>query len=150
MKDAPRLPLAPLLRAYAEATANQDPCALPIWGLRLQAIAAARANLVHGPFLETASEADFQLALVHFYEVVVHPALHTVALQRQLGLIRFALGHLVRGRDPLPVKMDRLLTPAGDYHIAGLGPSFWSALCQALDPMRNPSWLPPILAGLRG
>ena len=33
--------------------------------------------------------------------------------------------------------------------MPGLGPSFWTAAAQALDPAGTPSWIPATLAGLR-
>src|SRR5207237_9371199 len=56
--------------------------------------------------------------------------------------------HLLRCPDPLPVKIERALASGGAYHIPGLGPAFWSAVAQAIDP-RLPAWLPLSLAGLR-
>src|SRR5262249_15686189 len=50
--------------------------------------------------------------------------------------------------DPLPQRLDRILAPGGPYHVAVLGPAFWSAVCQAIDP-RRPGWLPLTFAGLR-
>ncbi|MFL5339523.1 MAG: DUF2461 family protein [Gemmataceae bacterium] len=147
MKAVSRLPLTPLLRAYSKLAA--DPSAAPDWGPRLAAIGAARADLVNDRFLETASESEFQAVLLRFYEAVVQPALHTAVILRKLGLVRFALGHLVRCGDPLPTKVGQLLAADGAYFISGLGPAFWSATCQALDGQRNPSWLPSVVAGLR-
>ena len=37
----------------------------------------------------------------------------------------------------------------GAYHVAGLGPPFWSALLQGLQPSRHPGWTPAVLLGLQ-
>src|SRR5207237_8150221 len=50
---------------------------------------------------------------------------------------------------PLPAKRARCLDRRGAYHVAGLGPAFWSAAAQALDPDRHPSWTAATLAGAR-
>jgi hypothetical protein len=45
--------------------------------------------------------------------------------------------------------MERCLSPSGPYHVAGLGPAFWSAALQGTQPARLPAWTPATLAGLR-
>src|SRR5262249_45075538 len=84
-----------------------------------------------------------------FHEACVRPPLHGEALCRRAGLVRHALGHLLRGRDPFPRKAEHCLAADGPYHVAGLGPSFWSAVFQALDPQRHAAWTPAVEAGLR-
>lgn len=147
----PSLPLAPLLRAYCDAGAlpPEELTRLPEWGTRFRAILDARDGLLSEPFLTGAGQSDFQAALTAFYTACQAPALHTDILQRRAGIVRHALGHLVRCPDPLPQKLERCLVADGPYHIAGLGPSFWSALAQALDPQRHPAWLPVVIAGLQ-
>src|SRR5262249_17475574 len=66
-----------------------------------------------------------------------------------IGFVRHGLAYLLRGVDALPLKMENLLSPAGIYHVPGLGPSFWSALLQGTQPNRLPGWTPSVLAGLR-
>ena len=69
-------------------------------------------------------------------------------MQLRAGIVRHALTYLLHGRDPLPVKAAACLEVPGAYHVAGLGPSFWSAVLQALAPSRHPSWTPDTLTGL--
>ncbi|MBV9125899.1 MAG: hypothetical protein JO112_21320, partial [Planctomycetes bacterium] len=146
-----RLPLVPLLRAYTGAGVLrlEELTRLPGLGPRFQAVLEARTHLLSEAFLDQATEADFQGALVRFYEACVRPALHTDTLRRRTGIVRHALGHLLRCRDPLPQKADRCLAVDAPYHVAGLGPVFWSALFQGLAPMSFPAWTPAIEAGLR-
>jgi len=54
----------------------------------------------------------------------------------------------LRCADPLPRKMERVLAPDGPYRVPGLGPAFWSAVFQGLDPLRHPAWLSVIEAGV--
>jgi hypothetical protein len=75
--------------------------------------------------------------------------LHGDEVARRAGLVRFAVNHLLRCPDPLPSRLDRILTADGPYHIASLGPAFWSAVLQAIEPARMPGWLPLTLAGVR-
>ncbi len=145
------LPLVPLLRAYTErgvpgADALRQ---LPVFGPRFRAILDARAGLLGEAFLDGASEADFRAALADFYRQCVYPPLQLAALQRRAGLVRHALGHLLRCPDPLPQKAERVLASVGAYHVPGLGSAFWSAVLQALDPQRHPGWLPATVLGLR-
>ena len=44
----------------------------------------------------------------------------------------------------------RIVSRHGAYHVAGLGPSFWSALLQGLYPTRHPGFTPATLVGRRG
>src|SRR5579885_257941 len=147
----PSLPLVPLLRAYLDAgpPAEEHLAELPDLGPRFRAILAARPDLLCEHFLDTAGSAAFQTALVRFYEACVRPALHVEALRRRFGIVRHALTHLLCCRDPLAVKAARCLAADGPYHVAGLGPAFWSALFQALDPLRNPGWTPSVEEGAR-
>jgi hypothetical protein len=139
----PTLPLAPLLRAYAESGPP------PESGPRGPAVRAARAGWLHDEFLDSAGADEFRAAVLRFYEAVVTPPLHAATLARRAGLVRHGLAHLLRSPDPLPVRLGRCLDPAGPYFVAGRGPAFWSAAAQALDPDRHPAWTPPVLAGLR-
>jgi MoxR-like ATPase len=122
---------------------------LPGLGPRVRAVLAARAEWLNDATLDTAPAAHFQAALLHFYRAVVVPPLHAAALGRRAGLVRHGLAHLLRSPDAVGVKLGRCLDAAGPYHVPGLGPAFWSAAAQALDPDRHPSWTPPVVAGLR-
>src|SRR5262249_14758778 len=122
---------------------------LPELGPRFAAVLDARETLLSGSFLDHASEAEFQTALLRFHEACARPPLYAETLRRRAGVVRHALAHLLRCPDPLPHKAERCLAPEGAYHVAGLGLAFWSALFQALDPGRNPGWTPGIEAGLR-
>ncbi|HXG13140.1 MAG TPA: DUF2461 family protein [Gemmataceae bacterium] len=146
-----QFPLIPLLRAYVDAgPPGMDRLTqLPGLGPRFQAVLAAPGRLLDETFLDSATAADFQTALTHFYESCVQPALHVEAVRRRAGLIRHALGYLRRCSDPLPRKAERCLDPDGPYHVAGLGPAFWSALFQALDPAQHAGWTPGTAAGLK-
>jgi hypothetical protein len=143
--------LAALLRAYTDAgiPTPEELERLPSLGPRFRAIQAGRAELLSEAFLEGAGEADFRAALARFYAACVQPPLHPDVLPRRAGIVRHALNHLLHCPDPLPAKLQRCLATDGPYHVAGLGPAFWSALAQALDPARHAAWLPAVEAGLR-
>jgi hypothetical protein len=147
----PALPLVPLLRAYAAdgLPSPGDLARLPALGPRFAAILSARDGLLSEAFLDGASSEDFQTELLRFYEATVAPPLHAGMLARRAGMVRHALAHLLRSPDPLPQKAERCLRPGGPYHVAGLGPSFWTALFQALDPSRYAGWTPAAVVGLR-
>jgi 5-methylcytosine-specific restriction protein B len=144
------LPLVPLLHAYTRTGVPSlgELHHLPGLGPRFAAILSASAKFLFPDFLENASANELSDALVRFYEACVQPPLHVETLRRRAGLVRHALTYLLRGRDPLPVKAASCLELSGAYHVAGLGPSFWSAILQALSPTRHPGWTPAILAGL--
>src|SRR5262249_42387173 len=147
---AERLPLPPLLHAY---TANGLPGVgdlgrLPVWGPRFAAVLAASARFLYPAFIDGADDLDFANALARFYEACVQPPLHLEALRRRAGFLRHGLAYLLRGRDPLPLKAANCLAAGGAYHVAGLGPRFWSALLQGLRPALLPAWTPATLAGL--
>jgi hypothetical protein len=143
--------LVPLLRAYREAgvPSPEELAALPALGPRFAAVRAAGSDLISEPFLDGASDADFRTALVRFYEACVRPPLHAEAVSGRAGILRHALAHLRRCPEPLPCRLRRCLAADGPYHIAGLGPAFWSAVAQGLDPDRHPAWLPAVVSGLR-
>lgn len=145
------LPLAPLLRIYSEAGLLEPSqlVQLPDIGPRFAAIAAARESLLSETFLDHASEAEFETALVAFHKACVRAPRPTDTLGSGAGVIRHALGHLLRCPDPLPRRAERCLTPRGPYYVAELNLEFWSALFQALDLAHNPGWTPFIEAGLR-
>jgi hypothetical protein len=145
------LPLGPLLRAYVDAgiAPGADLAELPDLGPRFRAVLAAGKSFLNAAFVDTASEPDMQAALAGFYEACVRPPLHFEVLRRRAGVVRHALGHLLRSGDPLARKAERCLDPMGPYHVAGLGPSFWSALFQGLDPVHHPAWTPATEMGLQ-
>jgi hypothetical protein len=147
----PPLPLAPLLRAYLDAgpPTGEELGRLPGHGARVRAVLGAPAEFFNEAFLDGAGEQEFEATLVRFYEACVQPALHAAALRRRAGFLRHALSHLLRCPDLLPARAERCLSHGGPYHVAGLGPAFWSALCQALDPTLYPSWTPAVAGGLR-
>jgi uncharacterized protein (DUF2461 family) len=145
------LPLAPLLHAYAAAglPGPGELGRLPGLGPRFAAILSASARFLFTDFLDGAGDADFTGALARFYEACVQPPLHLATLRRRAGIVRHGLACLLRGRDPLPLKAAACVAPSGPYHVAGLGPVFWSALVQGLRPARHPGWTPATVAGLR-
>jgi hypothetical protein len=147
----PALPLLPLLRAYTSAglPAREDLARLPALGPRFAAILSAREGLLSEPFLDDAGPAEFETILTRFYEATVRPPLHGAVVRRRAGLVRHALAHLVRSPDALALKGRRCLGVDGPYHVAGLGPAFWTALLQALDPGRPAAWTPATAVGLR-
>ena len=146
-----RLPLPPLLHAYVEAglLGPAELGALPGLGPRFRAVLSAASTFLSEDFLNRASEEALQAALLRFYAACVEPPLHAERLRRRSGIVRHALGHLLRCPEPLPQKLQRCLAADGPYFVAGLGPSFWSALAQGLRPNVHPAWTPAVEAGLR-
>jgi 5-methylcytosine-specific restriction enzyme B len=144
------LPLLPLLQAYA---ARQPSLAelgrLPGLGKRFAAIRGASARFLYGDYLDHAKNDDFRDALLRFYDACVTPPLHAETLRCRAGVLRYALGYLLRGRDELAQKAHNVLAVNGPYRIAGLGPMFWSALFQGLNPQAHPGWTPATMRGLR-
>ncbi len=145
------VPLAPLWNAYAAAglPSAAELGRLPALGPRFSAVLSATARFLYPAFLDEAPDADLSAALTRFYEAVVDPPLHAGAIQSRIGIVRHGLGCLLRGRDPLPARMGACLAAGGPYHVAGLGPAFWSALFQAARRARRPGWTPAVVAGLR-
>src|SRR5262249_20383516 len=145
------LPLAPLLRAYTDAgvPTGADLGRLPGLGPRFQAVLGASGDGLRAASVDDAGEEDFRAMLVRFYEACVQPPLHVATVQRRAGMVRHALGHLLRCLDSLPRKAERCLGAGGPYYVPGLGPSFWSALFQLLDTLQHPAWTPAVEAGLR-
>jgi uncharacterized protein (DUF2461 family) len=144
------LPLAPLLHAYMRAGVPSlaELHHLPGLGPRFAAILSASVKFLFPDFLDSAPVEQLAEALARFYEACVEPPLHAQTLRRRAGVVRHGLAYLLRGRDPLPVKAAACLSASGAYHVPGLGPRFWSALLQGLEPSRHPGWTPAILAGL--
>src|SRR5262249_50232933 len=111
-----RLPLAPLLHAYDDAglPGPAELGRLPGLGPRLAAILSA-PSFVDEPVLDRAPAAASGPALVRFYEACVQPPLHAARLRRRGGIVRHALGHLLRCPEPLPRKLGRCLAADGPY-----------------------------------
>ncbi len=145
------LPLQPLLQAYCHGrpTGVPDLKQAPFWGPRLAAIASACEQFLSSRFLERAADADLRPHLERFYDACHPRPLHRDVFTRRLGLIRHGLAHLLHGVEPLPRRLENCLAPGGPYRVVGLGPAFWCALAQALQPLRNPSWTPDLVTGLR-
>jgi hypothetical protein len=143
-------PLAPLLFSYTRSLPGlADLGRLPDLGPRYDAVLGASARFLYPNFVDGAPDADFADALVRFYEACVSPPLHADVVRRRAGILRHGLAYLLRGRDPLPAKAESCLSPAGPYHVSGLGPAFWGTLLQGLAPARNPGWTPAAVEGLR-
>ncbi len=145
------LPLGPLLHAYTRAGVPSvaELHHLPGLGPRFAAVMSATAKFLCDDFLDRASDGDLADSLGRFYEACVQPPLHGETLRRRAGFLRHGLAYVLRGRDTLPNKAEECLGPSGAYRVAGLGPQFWSAVLQAVQPMRNPGWTPATLPGLR-
>jgi uncharacterized protein (DUF2461 family) len=145
------LPLAPLLHAYTRAGVPSvaELHHLPGLGPRFAAVLSATAKFLCDDFLDRATDADLADSLGCFYEACVQPPLHGDVLRRRAGFVRHGLGYVLRGRDALEAKAEACLGPAGAYRVAGLGPQFWSAVLQAVQPARNPAWTPATLEGLQ-
>jgi hypothetical protein len=145
-----RLPLPPLLNCYV-AAGLPGPGALgrlPVYGPRFAAVLSATAKFLYDEFIDEAPDAEFTAAALRFYEATVRPPLHAETLRRRIGVVRHGLAYLLRGRDPLPRKAEGCLSPSGPYYVAGLGPAFWSAVLQGVQPKRRPGWTPAVLAGM--
>jgi MoxR-like ATPase/uncharacterized protein (DUF2461 family) len=127
-------PLTPLLAAFREATRAAETPGVDRW--------------LTGDFLDTADPQAFVTRLTDFYHAAVPDGWHADAVPAYRGILRHGLGHLVRGTDPLPDRLDRCLRPGGAYFVPGLGRTFWAAAVQAAVPTR-PRWTPAVEAGAR-
>lgn len=145
-----RLPLVALLHTYVASGIGtlEELGKLPGLGPRFRGILTARSRLLNEAFLDSAGEAQFQAAVVGFYEQCVPLPLHTETLRRRAEIVRHGLNHLLYGADSLFRKAERCLAADGPYHVNGLGPSFWSALIQGIDPAKHAAWTPGVVAGL--
>jgi hypothetical protein len=139
---AERLPLGPLLRSFVAGRNNFEPASIPLLQRRSQAIQAARTTLCCANFLDHASDAEFAAAWQKFYSDAGATHHNPDSAQKHQVWVRYALNHLLRCPDPLPVKIERILSEDGPYHVPGFGPEIWSAIFQALAPDRCPAWLP--------
>jgi len=145
------LPLVPLLDAYVAAglPSRTQLAQVPGWGQRVQAILDAPRQLLLDTFLDRAGSDQWQQTLDTFYRAVVAPPLHAATIRHKAGFLRHTLAYLLRSTDPITIKCHNCIAAEGAYHVAGLGPSFWSALLQALNPSRHPAWTPAVEAGVR-
>lgn len=143
--------LLPLLHSYGQhhLCDLNSIAQLPILGARADAVLRARANWCHDDFVVTASDADLLRNLQAFYEAVSPAPLFGASLTRNLECIRAGLTHLLESRDGIAVRLNRCLARSGVFAVAGLGPAFWSAVAQSLDPLRHPSWTREIVQGAR-
>ena len=107
------LPVVPLLHAFR---ARCKPKSFP------------RADWLRADFLDAASDQLLADQLLTFYRAAVPLPLHAAPLVRRVRRVRHGLNHLLRGADPLPVKVERCLGTDAPYAVSGLGPAFWSAL----------------------
>jgi 5-methylcytosine-specific restriction protein B len=145
------LPLLPLLHTYLApgVLRLEELGKLPGLGPRFRAVLAARSEFLNEEFLDEADESRYLAAVLAFYEQSVRLPLHSEALRHRAGIVRHGLEHLLRCPDPLPCKLERCLASGGPYQVNGLGPEFWSALSQGLEPTGNAAWTPAIVDGLQ-
>jgi hypothetical protein len=145
------LPLEPLLRAYVAAgvPSLDELTRLPGLGPRFDAILKAQTTLADDAWLGRTVDGVLQEVLVAFYRSSVGLPLHAERLRRRTRFVRHGLGHLLHAPDAVAQKLDRCLAGDGPYFVAGLGPSFWSALVQAISPDLHPAWTPAAENGLR-
>ncbi len=136
------LPLVPLLHAYrAEGLLSlADLHRLPTLGPRFAAILGASTRFLYPDFLDHASEDTFREALLRFYDAVVAQPFHRNTVQQRANFIRHGLAHLLHCREPISLKLEACVSPSGCYRVAGLGPTFWSAVVQGVTPGRFAAW----------
>lgn len=142
------LALEPLLHAYLAAGVRplSELNQVPGLGPRFEAVLAASARFLYGDFLDRADPQRWLDALLRFHATVGGE--HADVLRERAGFVRHAVGALMHGRDPWPVKMAACLNPEGAYRVVGLGPTFWTAIVQGLSPLRLPGWTPQTWQGL--
>src|SRR5438552_1693097 len=145
-----RLALTPLLTAYAQGgiVALERLIALPLFGRRVDAVVRARAAWLNSQFLDHSGDREFLDAAQRFYEAVVPAPLFIEAMTRHQWRVRRGVEHLFESADALPIRMQRCLNE-GIFAVPGLGPAFWSAIAQAIDPLRLPAWTAAIVRGAR-
>jgi hypothetical protein len=147
----PRWPLGPALAAY---TATGIPTlesltSISEFGPRINAVLRARAIWLNQAFLDRADDVEFSQQIDEFYDQVVSPPLFAATLRRQTACVRRGVEHLLGSSDSLSVRIHRCLNRNGAFAASGVGPAFWSAVVQALDPLRLPAWTPEIVKGAR-
>lgn len=143
--------LLPLLQSYGQhQLCDLNSIAkMPGIGPRVDAVLRARAVWCNNEFVLTSSDADLQRCLRAFYGAVSPIPLFAESMARNLDRIRAGLTHLLESRDGMPLRLNRCLADSGAFAIPALGPTFWSAVAQALDPLRHPSWTPHTFLGAR-
>ncbi len=99
--------------------------------------------------LDDLSDDALHAELMQLIAPVLPVSFHTAAFTREGRFLRHAFAHLLRGQDPLPERLARCVTPGAAYHIAGLGPAFWSAVVRAANPTEMPLWCPALERGLQ-
>jgi hypothetical protein len=147
----PHWPLGPSLNLYSAGgpAALESLRQLPGLGDRAAAIVRAPATWLNSQFLADAPIDDFRAAVAEFYCRVVPQPLFVESLHRHIDRIRDGVGHIVFSHDVLPVKLERCVRERGVHSVCGVGPTFWSAIAQALDPLRLPAWTMDVVAGAR-
>jgi 5-methylcytosine-specific restriction enzyme B len=137
----------------AKAPAGSSYPLTPLLAQYRRAVGTAGESRSVSPFgedwLDGATDAVLAADLRRFAESVLPVSYHPEVFTRQVRFLRHALAHLVRGRDPLPERLARCITPGEPYHVAGLGPGFWSAAVRDLQPETGPLWCPATESGLR-
>src|SRR5262245_56160726 len=147
----PRWPLGPALSAYTAAgiPTLESLASISKFGPRINAVLRAPATWLNQHFLERADDDEFSQQLDGFYEQVVSPPLFAATLRRQAASVRRGVEHLLGSRDSLPVRIHRCLNREGAFAVSGVGPAFWSAVAQSIDPSRLPAWTREIVRGAR-
>ncbi len=138
------LPAEPLLGTFALCFRTNLVADTP----RTLAIRAARQTWLTDDFLDTADDARLGHEVTTFYTGIQPVPLHAGTVVRRVRLVRFALVHLLRGHDPLAVRLGRCVATGANYAVPGLGPTFWAAVAKALDPDHIPLWCPAVERGV--
>jgi hypothetical protein len=123
--------------------------ALPTLGRRIDAVLRARGAWLNDQFLRSASDHEFAEKVAEFYEQVVPSPFFSASLRRHSSRVRRGVEHLTQSTEEIAVKINRCLNRRGVFAVAGIGPAFWSAIAQSLDPLRLPAWTPEIVKGAR-
>jgi hypothetical protein len=118
-------------------------------GRRIDAVLRARGAWLNDQFLRGASDEEFLEQVAEFYEHVVPAPFFGTSLRRHAGRIRRGVEHLAQSADEIAVRINRCLNRKGVFAVPGVGPAFWSAIAQSLDPLRLPAWTPEIVKGAR-
>ncbi len=144
------LPLVPLLQTYREAgiLPVASLAEVPVLGKRFQEILIAQEKFLNESFLAGATESEFTGHLLKFQNQCSPLPCQPSLIEKKTSLLRHALTHLVRCEDPIPQKIERVLSPHGTYFIPNLDLAFWSAILQALEPAYFPACLPSVWKGL--
>ncbi|HLW68201.1 MAG TPA: DUF2461 family protein [Gemmataceae bacterium] len=143
-----RLPLAPLLHSYLDSRAKSNAAEIPIFTRRSSAVSAARESLCSAEFLDRATDAEFRARLQAFCTKAAFATMNPEGIWKHAVWIRHALNHLLHCAERFSVKVERILSEDGPYHVPGVSLEFWSAIFQATSPEEMPSWLPQTELGL--